>query len=79
MADSYYQRSGKKGGFSCFDMLMSNLPAFILTMIATFAGLTLTILALLTAQDFTSALLCVGKSRSIPRCNAGTWNLYHIN
>ena len=52
---------GKKGGFSCFDMLMSNLPAFILTMIATFAGLTLTILALLTAQDFTSALLCVGK------------------
>ena len=52
---------GKKGGFSCFDMLMSNLPAFILTMVATFAGLTLTILALLTAQDFTSALLCVCK------------------
>ena len=52
---------GKKGGFSCFDMLMSNLPAFILTMVATFAGLTLTILALLTAQDFTSAILCIGK------------------
>ena len=51
----------KKGGFSCFDMLMSNLPAFILTMVATFAGLTLTILALLTAQDSVSALLCVGK------------------
>ena len=51
---------GKKGGFSCFDMLMSNLPAFILTMVATFAGLTLTILALLTAQDSVSALLCVG-------------------
>ena len=41
-------------------MLMSNFPAFILTMIATFAGLTLTILALLTAQDSISALLCVG-------------------
>ena len=40
---------------------MSNLPAFILTMVATFAGLTLTILALLTAQDSVSALLCVGK------------------
>lgn len=78
-ADSYYPKVGKKGGFSCFDMLMSNLPAFILTMVATFARTTLTILALLTAQDSVSALLCVGKFTVYIRSYAGTWYLHNTD
>jgi cellulose synthase/poly-beta-1,6-N-acetylglucosamine synthase-like glycosyltransferase len=50
---------GKKGGFSCFDMLMANLPAFILTAVAAAAGLTMTILGLVTAQDISFALLSI--------------------
>ena len=71
---------GKKGGFSCFDMLMSNLPAFILTMIATFAGLTLNHSG---TSDRSGFHICPALCRKIHGqylcCNAGTWNLYHIN
>ncbi len=51
---------GKKGGFSCYDMLMANLPAFILTAAAAAASLTMTILGLATAQDTSFALYSLG-------------------
>lgn len=51
---------GKKGGFSCYDMLMANLPAFVLTAVATAASLTMTILGLATAQDISFVFYSIG-------------------
>lgn len=51
---------GKKDGFSCFDMLMANLPAFILTSVATVASLTLMILGLAMADDISFVLYSIG-------------------
>lgn len=57
---SLFKKLGKKDGFSCFDMLMANLPAFVLTSVATVASLTMTILGLATAQDISFVLYSVG-------------------
>lgn len=51
---------GREGGFSCFDMLMTSLPAFVLTAFATAASLFMTLLGLLTAQDISFVLFSIG-------------------
>lgn len=51
---------GKKNGFSCFDMLMANLPAFVLTSVATAASLTMMILGLLIAEDVSFVFYSIG-------------------
>lgn len=56
-----FQGLGKKGGFSCFDMLMANLPAFVLTSVATVASTTLTVIGMITAQDISFVLISVGR------------------
>jgi len=51
---------GGKAGMSCYDMLMANLPAFVLTAIATAASLTMMILGLATAQDISFIIYSIG-------------------
>ncbi len=56
-----FKKLGKKDGFSCFDMLMANLPAFIMTSIATVASVTITVTGLVMAEDISFVLFSVGR------------------
>lgn len=51
---------GGRNGFACFDMLMSSLPAFVLTTGATAASLALTLIGLVTAQNFDYSVYSLG-------------------
>lgn len=50
---------GNEGGFSCFDMLMSNLPAFFLTVFATSISLFMMVLGLITIHEASYTIYCL--------------------
>ena len=54
-----FQKLGKANGFSCFDMLMANLPAFVMTSIATVASVAMTVAGLMFAEDISFVLFSV--------------------
>lgn len=64
-----YRRYGKElfrnltgsFGFSCFDMLMANLPAFVLTSLATTASTALTVIGMAASQDISYVMISIGR------------------
>lgn len=54
-----FQKLGKANGFSSFDMLMANLPAFVMTSIATVASVAMTVAGLMFAEDISFVLFSV--------------------